>query len=147
MTLPANTAASPSGSPAPASNNNPDDADPLKPGAPVSGATARVSAATASAATASAGARGLRVAVLHNSKLETSPATHSGPKDVLAELDNPVNVRNYMTAISALGHSVVAFDGGPDLPALLSPLCTKAITRLILFSGLMKINVTVQMTF
>jgi len=31
-----------------------------------------------------------------------------------------VNVRTYTAALRELGHSVVAFDGGPDLPALLS---------------------------
>jgi len=114
MTVPAASTASPGDNQAPASSNGQDDADPLKRGAPANGANHPPAVQPAAVGP------GLRVAVLHNSKLAASPLTPSGPKDVLAELDNPVNVRNYMAALRELGHSVVAFDGGPDLPALLA---------------------------
>ncbi len=88
-----------------------DDADPLKQNAPAAGATA---------AGATHSRSGLRVAVLHNSKLDSSARDGHAPKDVLAELDNPVNVQNYMAALRALGHTVHAFDGDPNLPARLA---------------------------
>jgi D-alanine-D-alanine ligase len=60
------------------------------------------------------------VAVLHNSKLDAPHLNGSAPKDVLAELDNPRNVQDYLAALRQLGHTVLAFDGGPNLPALLA---------------------------
>lgn len=72
------------------------------------------------AAALAAPAPGLRVAVLHNSKLNSPSLNGGAPKDVLAELDNPRNVRDYLAALSQLGHTVVAFDGGPQLPSLLA---------------------------
>jgi D-alanine-D-alanine ligase len=86
---------------APSAGASPDDADPLKQSAPAAGPSGPA----------------LRVAVLHNSKLEAAAA---GPKDSLAELDNPTNVRHYLEALRALGHTVMAFDGGPHLPAQLA---------------------------
>ena len=104
MSVPASPAAATGASPV--ASTSQDDADPLKQIAPEAGA---------------AGANpGLRVAVLHNSKLGAAPRDGHAPKDVLAELDNPVNVQNYLAALRALGHTVLAFDGGPDLPARLA---------------------------
>ena len=114
MSVPASSAATPgAGSTPPATGytGSTDDADPLKRNAPAAGATA---------AGATLSGPGLRVAVLHNSKLEAPAGDGHAPKDVLAELDNPVNVQNYMAALRALGHTVHAFDGGPNLPARLA---------------------------
>ena len=114
MTVPAGSAPHSSSDPAPASGNSQDDGDPLKRSAPAAGAVPPLHPQPV------AGGLGLRVAVLHNSKLEAPAACAGRPKDVLAELDNPVNVRNYMAALRELGHTVMAFDGGPELPALLA---------------------------
>ncbi len=62
----------------------------------------------------------LRVAVLHNSKPSSARANGAGPKDALAELDNPRNVADYLAAIRALGHEVVALEGNADLPRRLA---------------------------
>jgi D-alanine-D-alanine ligase len=114
MTVPVGSAADPGGSQTPTSSNSQDDADPLKRSAPATGAAHPPPTQTAPDGPA------LRVAVLHNSKLEAPVRHPGGPKDVLAELDNPRNVRHYMAALRELGHSLVAFDGGPDLPAQLA---------------------------
>jgi D-alanine-D-alanine ligase len=45
-----------------------------------------------------------------------------GPKDALAELDTLRNVREYVAAIGALGHQVVAIEGSPELPQRLAEL-------------------------
>ena len=100
--------ANPTSLPSPDSNNQ-DDTDPLERSEP-----------------ALAGSPGLRVAVLHNSKLASdglnggAPNEAGAPRDALAELDNPRNVRDYLAAIRQLGHTVFAFDGGPELPARLA---------------------------
>jgi D-alanine-D-alanine ligase len=114
MTVPPGSATNPGGSLALAASNPQDDVDPLRQNAPASGAAHPLAAPFV------AGRPGLRVAVLHNSKVEAPLRHNSRPKDVLAELDNPVNVRHYLAALRELGHSVMAFDGGPDLPALLA---------------------------
>ncbi len=88
-----------------ASETGQEDSDPLKRRAPAWSADAP---------------GGLRVAVLHNSKPAARPLNGGAPKDALAELDNPRNVQDYLTALRQLGHAVWAFDGGPHLPALLA---------------------------
>lgn len=101
MTAPASPTSN-SGGGHTAAGNSQDDTEPLQQSAP-----------------APAAAPGLRVAVLHNSKLSTTGLNGARPKDVLAELDNPRNVQDYTAALRALGHTVLAFDGGSDLPARL----------------------------
>jgi D-alanine-D-alanine ligase len=87
--------------------NGQDDFDPLNLGGPAFG-SARLAAPP------------LRVAVLHNSK-DAAPALNgSRPKDALAELDSPRNVRDYVAAIGALGHSVIALEGNAELPERLA---------------------------
>lgn len=61
------------------------------------------------------GTRPLRVAVLYNLKENAPQLNGRGPKDALAELDSMDNVRDYMAAIRALGHEVVAFEGNASL--------------------------------
>jgi D-alanine-D-alanine ligase len=117
MTVPAGSTTGAHGGAAPVPANNQDDSDPLQPGAPTG---APVTDAEPAGGLLSNGQRGLRVAVLHNSKLETTHLNGSTPKDVLAELDNPRNVQDYLTALRQLGHTVMAFDGGPHLPQLLA---------------------------
>jgi D-alanine-D-alanine ligase len=56
----------------------------------------------------------LRVAVLHNTK-DQAPHLGDQPQDALAELDSPRTVTDFVTAIRALGHTVVPMEGGPDL--------------------------------
>lgn len=102
------------GSQAPAASNGQDDIDPLQQSAPATGAARKPSIKPTAAGP------GLRVAVLHNSKLGAPGLNGNAPKDLLAELDNPHNVQNYVAALRALGHTVMAFDGGPSLPALLA---------------------------
>jgi D-alanine-D-alanine ligase len=104
------TGSPPSATPGAASvhANNQDDSDPLQRGAPAGAASRHFSQP------------GLRVAVLHNSKPEAPHLNGNSPKDALAELDNPRNVRVYLAALRELGHSAWAFDGGPDLPAILA---------------------------
>src|SRR5262245_66623428 len=100
MTVSASPAAHTPANAAPATSSQ-DDADPLKQNAPVTGAGPHEP--------------GLRVAVLHNSKLG-APASHGhSPKDVLAELDNPTNVQHCLDSLRALGHRVYVFDGSPEL--------------------------------
>jgi D-alanine-D-alanine ligase len=99
-------------SPAPTNNSAPagasrstEDSEPLEQSGP---------------APAAAPARPLRVAVLHNAK-ENAPALNGyGPKDAQAELDNLRNVHEYVVALQGLGHTVLAFEGGPDLPERLA---------------------------
>src|SRR5258708_34646180 len=110
MTVPPGSAINPGGTQAPGASNSQDEADPLKQNAPASGAAHPLAAASV------AGRPGLRGAVLHNSKVEGPLRHNSRPKDVLAELDNPVNVRHYLAALCELGHSGLAFDGGPAFP-------------------------------
>jgi D-alanine-D-alanine ligase len=62
----------------------------------------------------------LRVAVLHNAKENAPALSGQRPKDALAELDNLRNVRDYVAALRGLGHTVLAFEGAPDLPARLA---------------------------
>src|SRR3990170_3452690 len=57
----------------------------------------------------------LRVAVLYNLKENAPSLNGQRPKDALAELDTQRNVEDYAAAIRALGHDVVAFEGGADL--------------------------------
>ena len=95
--------AAPGSSPA-AAGASQEDADPLQP---------------AAAGALRAAARPLRVAVLHNSKQPAQPNGAQRPKDALAELDTPRNVQAYVEAIRQLGHTVLAFEGDLDLPALL----------------------------
>ncbi|MBL8058594.1 MAG: hypothetical protein JNK29_17955 [Anaerolineales bacterium] len=64
--------------------------------------------------------RPLRVAVLYNLKENAPSLNGSAPKDALAELDSMTNVQDYCNALRALGHAVVAFEGGADLPRRLS---------------------------
>ncbi len=59
--------------------------------------------------------RGLRVAVLYNVKDNAPRLNGHRPKDALAELDSMRNVEDYVSAIRALGHDVIAFEGGADL--------------------------------
>ncbi len=114
MTASTSPTSSSNGAHAPAATSNPDDIDPLRQSAPATGAVPQT--ATPAAGNQSS----LRVAVLHNSKLEAPSVNGRRPKDALAELDNPLNVKNYLAALQALGHAVLAFDGGPSLPALLT---------------------------
>jgi D-alanine-D-alanine ligase len=59
--------------------------------------------------------RPLKVAVLYNVK-ENAPSVNGRlPKDALAELDSLKNVEDYCAALRALGHAVLAFEGGVDL--------------------------------
>ena len=88
--------------------NGQDDSEPLQPGA------------TAPAVAPKPAGRPVRVAVLHNSKPDAAAVMAGRPKDVLAELDNPRNVQDYLDALGALGHTVLALDGGPNLPARLA---------------------------
>src|SRR5712692_10097160 len=92
-----------------------DDSDPLK-----RSAQAAMAAAPQPSIEPAAAGPGLRVAVLHNSKLGAPAQNGKAPKDVLAELVNPRNVQDYVTALRALGHIVMAFDGGTGLTALLA---------------------------
>ena len=64
--------------------------------------------------------RGLRVAVLYNLKENAPSLNGKTPKDALAELDSMQNVRDYVAAIEALGHEVVAFEGNAELPRRLA---------------------------
>ncbi|MBF8282124.1 MAG: putative D-alanine--D-alanine ligase [Anaerolineales bacterium] len=57
----------------------------------------------------------LRVAVLYNLKENAPSLNGQRSKDALAELDTQRNVEDYAAAIRALGHDVVAFEGGADL--------------------------------
>lgn len=57
----------------------------------------------------------LRVAVLYNLK-ENAPRQTQRPADALAELDSMKNVEDYMGALQALGHEVVAMEGNAKLP-------------------------------
>jgi D-alanine-D-alanine ligase len=72
------------------------------------------------APTASEGRRGLRVAVLYNAKENAARLNGRLSRDVLAELDSMRTVEDYVVAIRALGHAVVAFEGGADLPQRLA---------------------------
>jgi D-alanine-D-alanine ligase len=65
-------------------------------------------------------ARRLRVAVLHNTKERAIALNGSRPRDALAELDSVRTVNDYVAAISALGHDVIALDGNAGLPARLA---------------------------
>lgn len=58
---------------------------------------------------------GLRVAVLYNLKENAPRLNGHRPKDALAELDTQRHVEDYTAALRALGHDVVAFEGGADL--------------------------------
>jgi D-alanine-D-alanine ligase len=62
----------------------------------------------------------LRVAVLYNLKENAPHQNGTAPKDALAELDSMQNVRDYVAAIQALGHEVVAFEGNAELPQRLA---------------------------
>ncbi len=57
----------------------------------------------------------LRVAVLYNLKENAPSLNGQRPQDALAELDSRHNVEDYAAAIRALGHDVIAFEGGADL--------------------------------
>lgn len=57
----------------------------------------------------------LRVAVLYNLKENAPSLNGQRPQDALAELDSQRNVEDYAAAIRALGHAVIAFEGGADL--------------------------------
>ena len=59
--------------------------------------------------------RPLKVAVLYNVKENAPSANGRLPKDALAELDSMRNVEEYVGALRALGHEVIAFEGGADL--------------------------------
>ena len=59
--------------------------------------------------------RPLRVAVLYNIKENAPAADGRLPKDALAELDTMRNVEDYVAALRALDHEVIAFEGGADL--------------------------------
>lgn len=61
----------------------------------------------------------LRVAVLHNIK-DAAPGDHGLTRDALAELDTRRNVGDYVAALRALGHEVVAFEGDVELPRRLA---------------------------
>ena len=74
MSVPARPAATPAATPTPVASSQ-DDADPLKQSAPASGAVLNAPASPAPS---------LRVAVLHNSKLEAPARAGHAPKDVLA---------------------------------------------------------------
>jgi D-alanine-D-alanine ligase len=60
------------------------------------------------------------VAVLYNLKENAPSLNGQRPKDALAELDSQRNVEDYAAAIRALGHDVVAFEGGADLASRLA---------------------------
>jgi D-alanine-D-alanine ligase len=55
------------------------------------------------------------VAVLYNLKENAPSLNGQRPQDALAELDSQRNVEDYAAAIRALGHDVIAFEGGADL--------------------------------
>jgi D-alanine-D-alanine ligase len=95
--------------PAPSSGNQ-DDADPLTTGGLVP--NGHWSAPT----------RPLRVAVLHNSKTEAIRAAlpADAPADALAELDSQLGVHDYVAALRALGHTVLALEGDIHLPQRLA---------------------------
>ena len=57
----------------------------------------------------------LRVAVLYNVKDNAPRLNGHRPQDALAELDSMRNVEDYTAALCALGHDVIAFEGGADL--------------------------------
>jgi D-alanine-D-alanine ligase len=62
--------------------------------------------------------RPLRVAVLYNLKETAQKVLHPRhplPPDALAELDSMKNVNDYVAALRALGHDVVAYEGDLDL--------------------------------
>lgn len=67
-----------------------------------------------------AGGRRLRVAVLYNLKENAPRLNGSTPPEVLAELDSMPNVQEYVAAIRALGHDVVAWEGNAELPQRLA---------------------------
>lgn len=92
-------------------NGQSDDADPLLPGG---------SAPLGAARSPRPAARRLRVAVLHNTKERAIDLNGSRPSDALAELDSARTVNDYVAAISALGHDVIALDGNAGLPARLA---------------------------
>jgi D-alanine-D-alanine ligase len=60
------------------------------------------------------------VAVLYNAKENAARLNGRLSRDVLAELDSLRTVADYVAAIRALGHEVVAFEGGADLPQRLA---------------------------
>jgi D-alanine-D-alanine ligase len=62
----------------------------------------------------------LRVAVLHNLKENAPHLNGQRPPDTLAELDSLRNVSDYVSALRALGHDVVAWEGDADLPRRLA---------------------------
>ena len=62
----------------------------------------------------------LRVAVLYNAQDDAPRLNGRRPKDALAELDTLRNVEDYVAALRALGHEVVAFKGDADLPQRLA---------------------------
>ncbi len=64
--------------------------------------------------------RPLKVAVLYNVKENAPSINGRSPKDAFAELDSLKNVEDYCNAIRALGHEVIAFEGGADLNARLA---------------------------
>jgi D-alanine-D-alanine ligase len=117
MAAPASPASNPSGGQAAhaTAGRGQEDSDPLK-----RSAQAAMAAAPQPSIEPAAAGPDLRVAVLHNSKLGAPAQNGKAPKDVLAELDNPRNVQDYVTALRALGHTVMAFDGGTGLTALLA---------------------------
>jgi D-alanine-D-alanine ligase len=118
MAVPASSSSNSGGAQAAAqatASGGPEDSDPLK-----RSARAAMAAAAQPSIEPLAARPGLRVGVLHNSKLAAPALNGNTPKDVLAELDNPRNVQDYVTALRALGHTVMAFDGGPGLTALLA---------------------------
>jgi len=57
----------------------------------------------------------LRAVVLYNLKENAPSLNGQRPQDALAELDSQRNVEDYAAAIRALGHDVIAFEGGADL--------------------------------
>lgn len=65
-------------------------------------------------------AKRLRVAVLYNLKENAPSPNGKHPKDMLAELDSLTNVNDYVAAIRALGHEVVAHEGNAELPTRLA---------------------------
>ncbi len=62
----------------------------------------------------------LRIAVLYNLKEHAPPLNGRRPVDAWAELDTFGNVRDYVAAIRALGHDVIALEGDAHLPAVLA---------------------------
>ena len=112
MTVAAGTAPSHNGAHS-GTGASPEDGEPLQRSGPATGAGP-------APVVRPAPARPLRVAVLHNAK-EYAPALNGHrPKDAHAELDNLRNICAYVAALEGLGHTVLAFEGGPDLPALLA---------------------------